>query len=308
MKPVIFSIKDIVLMLRGRQDNEFDANLAVCGDRGDGKSTLLNKLFYRLPEFDPWKHQVYSQQDVIKLLTTQTKGICFDDEAINSGYKRSFQDKGQQKLIKILTNYRDNYNVHASALPNFFSLDKDLRDLMFILLHVIKRGVAVVHLPLSGRMYSQDRWDAKHNAKIEQSWSVKAKINPNFIPPYHRLSTFAGYLYFGNITEKQRELYKEIKRTKRAQEFSQEENGTTNTNKKLYERILPLLIEGKLDQQGIIQMCLIEGEKFTNVSANLNRALKDGGYEGTLKDYLKSANNKNRNNLEGEIKDLVPSF
>jgi len=96
-KAVIFSIKDIVNVIKGRQDNEFDARIAVAGDTGDGKSTLLTKIFYRLGHFNPWKHQVYNRDDVIKLLKTQVLGKCFDDEAINTGYKRNWQDKGQQE-------------------------------------------------------------------------------------------------------------------------------------------------------------------------------------------------------------------
>ena len=189
-------IKDIGDILKGRQENEFDGNMAVSGNRGDGKSMLILKTFYRFKVFSSWKHQVYSRKQVIKLLKEQKFGICWDDEAINTGYKRNFQLKEQQELIKILTAYRDNFNIFASAIPNFFSLDKDLRDLYFIHLHVIERGIAIVHMPLQGRLYSQDRWDAAYNAKIESNWSKRIMKDPDYRIPYHRLSTFRGYLFF----------------------------------------------------------------------------------------------------------------
>ena len=154
MKPITWRIKDIIEITDNRQKNEFDSNLAVSGDRGNGKSTLILKALLRKKGFNPWKHQVYNREDVINLLKTQKFGICWDDEAINSGYKRNFQDKGQQELIKILTAFRDNYNFFASAIPNFFSLDKNLSELYFIHLHIIERGIAVVHMPLQGRLYS----------------------------------------------------------------------------------------------------------------------------------------------------------
>ncbi|KKK63624.1 hypothetical protein LCGC14_2992400, partial [marine sediment metagenome] len=144
MVKIEWSIKEIQKILKTRQSNEFDGNMAVSGDRGNGKSTLIAKIYYRFDQFKPWTHQVYSREDVINLLRTQEYSLCWDDEAINSSYKREFQSKGQQELIKILTAYRDNYNVFTSAIPNFFSLDKDLRDLYFIHLHIIERGIDFV--------------------------------------------------------------------------------------------------------------------------------------------------------------------
>jgi len=304
-KTIIFSVKDIVKILKDRQQNEFDANLGVAGDRGDGKSTLSSKVLYKYGKFNPWKHQVYTQKDVIALLTQQVKGKCFDDEAINSGYKRNFQDKGQQRLIKILTNYRDNFNIHISALPNFFSLDKDLRDLIFMLLHVIERGIAVVHLPLQGRMYSQDRWDAKINAKIEQSWQNKIKHNVKFRIPYHKLSTFAGYLYFTDLTEKQKKLYKEVKRVKRAEEYQEEGE---NKEQSFLEKIYNQLVEKKLDREFLMQLCLMEGKKYSNISSSLNIMLRDRGMKERMTDLLLTKDKKSGFNVNDKIKDLVPNI
>lgn len=304
MKSIIWSVQDIAKVIKARQDNEFDANFGVSGDRGNGKSHLTAKIMYRLKKFNPWKHQVYSSADVKKLLMTQVRGKCFDDEAINSGYKRNFQDKGQQQLIKILTNYRDNYNVHGSAIPNFFSLDKDLRDLIFLHLHVIERGLAVVHLPLQGRLYSQDRWDAKNNEKIERSWNNKLKNNINFKIPFNRLSTFAGYLYYTDITDAQAKLYKEIKRVKRADEYAEDEE---DKEQSFYEKLLNKVIDKKLSTQDIMAVCSVEDKKFSTVQQSLNRMLRDRQLQGTLKDFLVDKAKKNINDTD-RIKDLVPSF
>ena len=113
MKAITWTIKDISEILESRQKNEFDGNIAVSGDRGNGKSTVIGKILYRFQQFKPWTHQVYNREEVIKLLKTQRLGLCWDDEAINSSYKRSWQDQDQQELIKILTAYRDNYNIFA---------------------------------------------------------------------------------------------------------------------------------------------------------------------------------------------------
>lgn len=309
MKAITWTISDVVDILVERRNNEFDGNIAVSGDRGNGKSTLINKTFYRFKGFSPWEHQVYNREDVIALLKSQKYGLCWDDEAINSGYKRNFMEKGQQELIKILTAYRDNYNVFASAIPNFFSLDKDLRDLYFIHLHVIERGIAVVHMPLQGRLYSQDRWDAKYNAKVEGSWSKSMQKDPNFRPPYHKLTTFRGYLFFGDVTEKQKKLYKEIKNTKRNESFLTDEERNNNREVSFLDKLYIILIEGKLTREGIRQMCLMEGKKDSSINASLNRMLTDKGETKTVKEFLQQQPNKGfHNKIQDEISNIIPDF
>ncbi len=301
----VWYIKDIVTVLRARQDNEFDGNFGVSGDRGNGKSTLINKIFYRMGGFKPRKHQVYSGDDVKRLLMTQVKGKCFDDEAINSGYKRNFQDKGQQELIKILTNYRDRFNIHASAIPNFFSLDKDLRDLIFLHIHVIERGMAVVHLPLQSRLYLQDRWDSKNNAKVEMAWSGRIKRNPNFKIPFHKLSTFAGYLYFSDLTPNQKKLYLEVKSEKRANVY---ETDIAQTEGNFYNKLYELVIAKKITKDGLFQMCLIEGKKYSSVCSMINKMLKDAGVQKTLIEYLDPHRRPFHNNIKGQINDMLPDL
>lgn len=302
---IVWSIKEIVEILKQRQRNQFDANMCWSGNRGDGKSTGIGKTFYRFDGFKPWIHQVYSREDVVSLLKKQEKGLCWDDEGINSGYKRDWQNKGQQEMIKILTNYRDNFNVFATAVPNFFSLDKDLRDLYFMHINVIQRGIAVVHMPVQGRMYSQDRWDAKYNAKIEESWSKRIKNNPNFKPQYHKLSTFRGFLYFNAMTPKQEALYKLIKKTKRAREYQDEQPKEIPWLQKVYNN----LVEGKLSKYSLQQLCLLEGRKYSSVSTALNTMLTDNGVKETVKAFLLQDDNKSiHNSKEDEINNLVPNL
>lgn len=309
MKVITWTLKDLTDILTGRQHNEFDGNFAVSGERGNGKSTLINKIFYRFKIFRPWKHQVYNGSDVIRLLKGQTLGLCWDDEAINSGYKRNWQDKTQQELIKTLTVYRDNYNIYASAIPNFFSLDKDLRDLYFIHLHVIERGIAIVHMPLQGRLYSQDKWDVKYNAKVEDSWGKRMQKDTNFKPPYHKLSTFKGYLFFGDATPKQKELYKQIKKKKREDAFLTNEEKAQNKEISFIERVYDLLINHKLTSEGIFQMCLLDGKKHSSISSSLNRMLKDNGENKTVKDFLQQPTNKGfHSKVEEELLSIIPDI
>ena len=309
MVRVIYSIKEIVDILKERQKEKFDANIVVSGARGDGKSTLIGKIFYRLKNFDSWKHQVYSRDDVINLLKTQKYGLCWDDEAIYSGYKREFQSKEQQELIKNITVNRDNFNVLASAIPNFFSLDKDLRDLYFMHIHIIKRKVAVIHMPKQGRLYSVDRWDTKYNQKIEERWTKIQQKNINFSPPYHKLSTFVGYLYFKDMTPKQRELYEEVKRTKRAKAFQTAKEQAGEVQITFTQKLFNQLKEGRLTEDFLLQTCRMEGKKYRTIRGELNDMIRDAGMEGTLSDLMiKKSNDTFHNNHKGQITTKIPSY
>lgn len=302
MKPFVWSIKDIVDVLKARQNNEFDGNFVVSGDRGNGKSTLISKIFYRMGKFNPWKHQVYTRDDLLKLLKTQKRGRCFDDEAVNSGYKRDFQNKAQQELIKIVTAYRDNFNIYASAIPNFFSLDKDLRDLMFMHIHVINRGIAVIHTPIKNLMYSIDKWDTRNNQKVEMSWTIKTRQDPNFRPKFNRLSTFRGYLYFADLTPKQKKIYLSVKLEKRKYAFETIEDKEETFNQRIYS----LLIEGKIERSSLIDYCILEGKKYSTILSTLNNMLTDNGIKETATEYFKDSNKKKISYQKDQINDIVP--
>lgn len=304
---IIWSIKEFTEMLRKRQLNKFDCNIGVSGKRGNGKSTFLFKVFnsFKRDGFNQERHQVYSRDDVISLLSTQKFSFCWDDEAINSGYKREFQNKGQQELIKIITNYRDSFNIYASALPFFYSLDKGLRELIFVHVHIIERGFAVILLPLGDSIHSQDPWDTKINTKIEEQENRRIEKNPELTFRYHRLTTFAGYIYFGDMTKKQRKKYEEIKKRKRSKEFGIETPKEESWIQKIYNAV----VSKKLTKNGLLQACLIEGKKYSSITSLLNQMLTDNGINDTLKAFLLPDDNKDfHNNLNKEINDLIPDF
>ncbi len=303
---IVWTVKEFTETLRKRQLNKFDVNIGVSGKRGDGKSTFLFKIFnsFRKSGFIQEKHQVYEQKDVIKLLAQQEFSFCWDDEAINSGYKRDFQNAGQKSLIKVVTNYRDNFNIYASALPFFYSLDKDLRELIFVHVHIIERGIAVILLPLNDQIHASDPWDTKANIKIESKEYSRMKKSPGVTFRYHKFTTFAGYIYFGPMTKKQERYYKTIKQKKRAKHFGIEDEVERQDFK---HRCYNLLTTGKLTKDGLIQACLLEDRLYTSMLTELNRMLKNNGETKTVKDFYRTtAITGFHNNSGGAISDIVP--
>lgn len=305
---VVWSMRELTECLRKRQLNKFDANVGVSGARGNGKSTFLFKIFnaFKKDGFRQRKHQVYSRDDVINLLSNQKLGFCWDDEAINSGYKRDWQKSGQIELIKIITNYRDNFNLYASSLPFFYSLDKALRELIFMHVHIIERGLGVILLPLEGQIHSQDPWDTITNKKIEAKENLRLERNPLAKFRYHKLTTFAGYVFFTPMRHRQEEKYLKIKSLKRGEEFQKLQQATKP--KTFIEKVYDVLLEGKLTQEGLLGACLAEGKKYSDTVNYLNRKLKDDSKGVTMTALLRKDTKDSNNKINPQISSMVPDF
>ncbi|GAG03038.1 unnamed protein product, partial [marine sediment metagenome] len=272
-------------IIKQRQDNKFDACIVVSGARGNGKSTFLFKLFVRFKKFKPWKHQVYSRKHVMELLERSKFGCILDDEAIRTSYKRNFFDEDQKLLIQMLNMYRDNFNVYAAAVPDFYSLDKDLRSLIKIHIHIIERGLGVVHIANEGTLYSDDCWDVKYNKRIEENWAKRKQMNPDYQPKYHRLTTFRGYIKFNDLTLKQREFYEDVKVKKRKAVYDEEINKIEDRGG-FYDRIIERLQKGEIKTKKVLQeICLINGLQYSSVRHIINTKLTDRGIKETLQDF-----------------------
>jgi len=196
----------------------------------------------------------------------------------------------------MLNMYRDNFNIYGLVVPNFYSLDKDLRDLIKVHIQILERGIGIVHLPNEHNLYSDDKWDMKYNKKIEERWSKLKAKNPDFRPPYHKLTTFRGYIKFGDLTDNQRKTYEYLKETKRKavyeQEMKLEQGGKVN----IYDNLLDRLLLKKLSREVLLEISLANGLKYRAVRDQLNRLLTERGYDDRVNDLLQSNGTSYHNN------------
>ena len=121
---------------------------------------------------------------MIHLIRDYKKSYAFADELISIGNKRKFYDIEQILLIETLTKFRSNYNIVAGCVPIFFSLDKELLKLVSMHIQVVERGLAIIHMPIRNRIFSDDIWDVSINQKQENYWSKIRRKNPNYKPKY----------------------------------------------------------------------------------------------------------------------------
>lgn len=295
MNPVIWSLSELVEMTKKRIENKYDSNIAVSGLTGKGKSTFIFKFFNKFPDFKLDEKFTTQRRKMIELIQNNKNSYCWNDELISAGSKRTFFDREQNELIHVLTKYRNHFNIVGGAVPFFFTLDKELIKLFGMHINIISRGIGVVHLPREeGRMYTEDIWDTSINKKLEEKWSKKIQENPNFKIPHHKYTTFAGYVYFGKMTDKQEQYYEQLK----AQERGDNDEDVTDDKpeESFYDKILRLLKDEKLDEDGLLQICLFNDKKLSNVKVRLNQMLRDSGEDKTLKNYLKDKKKDKENN------------
>jgi hypothetical protein len=289
VKLLIWKIKDVSECINEMQDEKFDCIICVEGKRGLGKSTLSYKICSRVKSpFNPYKDICYSRKQVIKSLATKIKGNIFADEMINVAFNRDFYEEDQKLLIKGLNMYRDSFNIFIFCVPFFTSLDTQLQRLVKLRLTIIRRGIALVQTPVSS-IYSNDPWDIKNNQRIESSWNKKGIKKPR----YGQLTTVRGFLKFGDLSKKSKELYEKIKHEKSNRIFEKEAQivKETSPNAIFYKNLVERLKTKTITKEMLREICIISGKKYRNVTIRINEILREKNEKERLKDLLKANNN-----------------
>lgn len=277
-----YSIGEIAQKCKNRQANKFDAIIAISGNRGQGKSTIAYKIASLFKGFKAERDIVYSRKELNKALATKKYGVVMADEMVIAGYKRTFWDSDQIALIQMINTYRDSCNVLIMCIPSFASLDKDLRKLVKFRIHVIRRGLSIVHVAKNVD-YKDDPWDFKYNQKIEEDWSKKHIKSPK----YTKLSTFAGYLAFGDLKPLQKIKYQRIKEYKRnialGGEAAEEPKET-----KFYDTLADMLLERKVTREDLDKFAMVRGVKTPSILTGISLSLKRRGIQDNVQSVLKA--------------------
>lgn len=277
-----WSIGRIARLIEEMQTNKFDCIIIIEGNRGLGKSTLAYHIANRVKthNFKPKQDILYKRKEIIKAFNTRWFSTFMADEMINVSFNRDFYDMDQKKLVKIINMNRDHCNLFIACVPQFQTLDNQIKNLCKIRITVVRRGLAIVQTQ-NRSIYSTDRWDSGINEKIERDWLKNGVAKPR----YARLTTFRGVLNFGDLTDKQREEYEEIKRDKR-NEIRQEEEDQEMPDKPA-DRIYQLLKDGKIGtRQEFDNLCLAMALKPLNVMQNIRIRMRNEGSNVRFQDFF----------------------
>mgnify|MGYP001586040676 CR=1 FL=1 len=237
----LWGIKELAEIIKKRIDNKYDCIIVFDGRRGSGKSTGALKIAYCFDEFKLKRDVVFSREDVLQSLSNKKRGIIIADEVINVIYNREHFLEDQKKLLKYLNMYRDSQNVFIACVPNWSDLDPQFKRLVSIRINVIRRGLAVLHLP-NLTTYSGDPWDTNSNEKIERLWHKKNLFKPR----YHKLTTFKGFIRYGALTPNVATVYEKVKEEKRNILILSDNNKDKNLKTNPYLEIYEGLKSGKI--------------------------------------------------------------
>lgn len=284
--------------------NKFDMQIYIEGKRGLGKSTLAYELawlvhckFRHLERFhpevieaNPQLKGAYTFRPTRDLLYTRDKVIDFfnrwkvtgiADEFINTAFNRDFYQEEQKTLIKMINMNRDHCNLFIGCIPQFQTLDNQIKNLCKIRITVVRRGLAVIQTP-NKTIYIKDIWDAVTNEKIEREWIRKGSNKPR----YTRLSTVRGVIKFPDLSQKHRDKYEKVKIEERNM-LMEIADDKKKTKKDLYGDIVDKLQNQQIKNANILEgMAVALGKNPKTFRSAIQERLKKLGMPSSIDEYF----------------------
>lgn len=280
INPKQISMKFLAEQIEKRINYKKDLLMILTGSRGDGKSTFAYKLANEIKlEFKPKKDIIYDIKELLKWYGEHKKRVVIFDEAI-AAHNRSFFEKNQRELVKMLNMYRDSCNVLLMCVPLFSTLDSQLRNLASMRVHIIKRKAGVLHLAKQGQ-FTKDPWDFELNNKIEGECYKKFRT-VDWLKP----TTATAIIPFGKLHKRQQMIYDKLKEEKRNPIFNQispEEETPT-------DRLHKLLNDGKLSKQEFETSCRVLGVRPDTMKARIRTKVQQRGEKILFKQLLLEGN------------------
>ena len=297
----------MVFMIAQILQSKFDCFIVIEGNRGLGKSTLaihlargLSKEFKKQGSTDyrfHWSRSLIYTKKETKAFLHKWNTIGIADEMINVTFNRDFYNTEQKDIIKMINMNRDHCNLFIACVPQFQTLDSQIKNLCKIRITVVRRGLCIIQTP-NRTIYVKDKWDQATNEKIERGWLLKGIRNPH----YTKLTTFRGVMKFPALREKSELKYQDVKDRKRNL-VAKEEMGITDEKDKESDPVqiaIKMLKEGKVRNgtflDGIAQG---HGMKCSTFKDRIRRNLKDSGEEHKLNNYYWEAKAKKKKEETG---------
>jgi hypothetical protein len=192
---------------------------------------------------------IYSQKEMLRFLSSWNR-IGIPDEMINVTFNRDFYSEAQKDIIKMINMYRDHCNLFIACVPQFQTLDNQIKNLCKIRLSVVRRGIAIMQTP-NKTIYGRDKWDQQVNEKIEREWLSKGIKNPS----YARLTTCRGMIRFPKLPKQVEALYQNVKNKKRGSILKDKNliSDGKDEDKTTFEKTIEMLLAGKIRNSQVIE-------------------------------------------------------
>jgi len=288
-----WNMKKMVAMIVRILKSKFDCFIIIEGNRGLGKSTLALHLTRRVSRAFKregsdkykfhWDHSLIYTKKETKRFWHKWEEVGIGDEMINVTFNRDFYDPEQKDIVKMINMNRDHRNLFIACVPQFQTLDSQIKNLCKIRITVVRRGLAIIQTP-NQTIYAKDKWDQVVNERIEREWMRKGITHPR----YSRLTTFRGMLRFPKLRETSEEKYQRVKNKKRNL-VAKEEMGINEDEeeaKKPINIMIKMLQNGEIKNSTMVDgFAFAQGVKPATFKKNLREKLKEMNVENKLSSY-----------------------
>ena len=275
------NIKQFAFQLYERVTNDFDSFLIIDSGsvKGTGKSDCsiqISKELCKIINF-PYHYSATSSNpftfdpivfnpksvDIIERVKVNPVGYPVHiDEATKVGYKRDYQKKAQKELIKFVKICRKYKKIIILNDPDFWDLDKDLRNLCDYRGIIVKRGV----VQMKGKSTNpdvSDKWMRDLSAEIINK--RLGRTVTNLEKCRHGIRESPGWLYDINVAplpKKEYMAYFELSKVEELKGFEE-----TKEKKEMWVWMMA-------------QMLKENGYDATKIAKTINNMLHKSRYSG----------------------------
>jgi hypothetical protein len=202
-----------------RINKKFDNVLIVDsgGIKGPGKTTFSIQLSkeicikinyeysFKLIIFNPTNEKI-----VIKVKELPVGCVIHIDESSKVAYKRDFQKEFVKELIKFINICRKFGKIVIFNNPDFWDLDKDLRNLADFRITILKRGMAQVRGKYANPEVD-DKWLRKESTEIIDSHIRSDSTNIDLvISAIRKTHNYLFDIPFDELPKDEYEIYEEL--------------------------------------------------------------------------------------------------
>ena len=288
-----YSLEFIKEMLIKRRENQKDCIVLITGSRGEGKSTLADKLSFMFDNFNPYENIVYSKEALFREIKKKL-GIIIADEAVVNAARGNTMSRANKLLFEVFTINRDNLNIVFLLLPFVEDFDTKILQYVSLWLHIDKRGLAIVMLPSNKGIFGKRNWDIVNMKKIYDEFVKEDKGGRSM--PYWCYENFVGYIRFGKLTVKQQEIVDEIKTLRKnenldktsKEEIITEVKELDNYAKYSAKKLAELVLKGEIrSYEQFVLNCTEMKVMPEEMIKKADKVFKDSNVQQTVKQKLK---------------------